>query len=255
VSSEKVLFSCTLSCCFVLLFCPHLQAEEGTRWYDDFGQAFEVAKEQQQPLFIYFTSRESSACRNFERYYLARTDIRQIMKGFINVRIYPEWNESLAEKYGVFRVPMVVLVAPDGQVLSRVQPPFDAPAFVELLRRHAVYPDSSGGAAPPPRVESDQQGLRVSAPSEGRAGEDLPVEVRAADVDQVILHFMSSQEEQPRSLMMSMAAGDPILWQASIPGRFIRQPFVDFYVTARSGETVLRAPDHPERSPFRIMIE
>lgn len=81
---------------------------EQIAWSSDFETAEKIARESGKPLMLDFTAEWCSVCREMDRVFWTRSNVVELSKDFVSVKIDGEKFPLLADKFGVRGYPTVV---------------------------------------------------------------------------------------------------------------------------------------------------
>ena len=128
---------------FCLLLVPAIWlcgCTEGIRWKGPtFADAFPLAQAGHKLTFVYFRSWYLVECTHFEEEVLKNSAVLAetqsmvcVPLDFDNDRLFVR--PPLTEKWGITKVPAVVIVTPEGDVLARGQAPITVQALLGMIR-------------------------------------------------------------------------------------------------------------------------
>ncbi len=240
-----------------------LSSAAGTaEWVSTYGTARQLATERNQPLCLYFRVASSPACQNFEAQVLSQPSVGAALAGFVMVYLDPAWNETLAEKYGVYRVPAVVLAGPNEVVLYREQGNLSANSLLRALSEHGVRfqpreqasPEQPPGVAKaePPAAEEHAGIVTMPVPEAARL-KPIRVRARAPEAGQLRLHFRLPGEKDYLSVPMRKLPQQE-WWEGDIPAWIVTPKGVEYYLTALRGEQTIAVPRQFDRKPFVVKV-
>jgi thiol:disulfide interchange protein DsbD len=105
----------------------HGSAEgETEQWYSDFESALVAAQEQSKPVFVDFTGFACTNCRWMESNIFPRSDVKELFKDFILVRLYTDGQGEVYDRnrefqearFGTVALPLYVTLMPDGEKIN-----------------------------------------------------------------------------------------------------------------------------------------
>ncbi|MDT8324726.1 MAG: cytochrome c biogenesis protein CcdA [Bacteroidota bacterium] len=99
---------------------------EKEQWYSDFESALVAAQEQSKPVFLDFTGFACTNCRWMESNIFPRSDVRELFKDFILVRLYTDGQGEVYDRnrefqearFGTVALPLYVTLMPDGEKIN-----------------------------------------------------------------------------------------------------------------------------------------
>ncbi len=90
-------------------------------WHHDAKQAWQLAREQQRPMLLYFTMSGCVYCRKMEHVTLADASVaRDIRDRFVAVHVTAEQNASLIRSLKVRSFPTTVIISPRAGVIDHI---------------------------------------------------------------------------------------------------------------------------------------
>lgn len=99
-----------------------------------FEDAHELARQQGKLTFVYFRSWYLVDCTNFEENVLKTPQVLLQTRGLVCVPLDFDWDQPLAQKWGLTQVPAFALVSPSGEILVRQQTPITREDFLSAIR-------------------------------------------------------------------------------------------------------------------------
>jgi thioredoxin-related protein len=103
-------------------------------WTGDYGQAAQLAQSQQKPILIYFYNANARLCKKFSGETLTHPQvINYLNTNFINLAINSDTQMNMISKFGVYRVPTVVVLDPEGKEFLRILTHYPADKLLESL--------------------------------------------------------------------------------------------------------------------------
>lgn len=107
-------------------------------WKDNLATALANAAGAAKPVLIYFFTPQANGCRQMDAETWTVASLQAAMTGVIPVRLDASRNRDVAGKYKVFRVPAVVILNPQGELVVKEMQAYIPPADVEQMLRRAV---------------------------------------------------------------------------------------------------------------------
>jgi hypothetical protein len=134
--------------------------ESKIRWHEYSGDAFNSAREQGRPIFIYVTASWCFWCRAFEEDVLERDDVAAYLnQHFISVFLDYDARPDLGGDYQQGGLPTVVLQAPDRELIINYPGYMEKDKFMRLLQAAVEYVEKEW--SPGQRVEIEDEALTV----------------------------------------------------------------------------------------------
>ncbi|GAB4316126.1 MAG: hypothetical protein Kow0059_08520 [Candidatus Sumerlaeia bacterium] len=135
----------------VVLFAVALPFAQGqVRWSDSWQSAQAQAQQSRRPLFVYFYTNKANECFRFQRETLtAPTVIAYLNANFVCLAVDASIVKNLAGRYGVLRVPAVLLLAPDGKEFARFVTYYPPDRLVESLKKSLTTAPEAAEAVNP----------------------------------------------------------------------------------------------------------
>ena len=111
------------------------------------AQALERAAREGKPLLVDFSASWCAPCQRFREETLRDPAVAALLEGFVLIEVDADTETGLVEAAGVHAVPDILLAAPDGRILERVQAFEEAAAFRPRLERvlRAVHGEPDAG--------------------------------------------------------------------------------------------------------------
>ena len=105
---------------FVIIFlataiCVNAQSIE---WLKDFDEASRISQESGKPMLLDFTASWCKPCQQMEKTFWTRSDIIELSKNFVAVKVNFDNERSLTRKYFVSAIPNVTTTDPWGNSLN-----------------------------------------------------------------------------------------------------------------------------------------
>ncbi len=122
--------TCALLCLAAAAGCS------GVPWQYDFQGGLRDAAESRKRLLLMFCTAVSPSCREMDAEALSDPSNRQLLGGFIPVRVDATMNRELATQYNVEVVPTFVIFRPDGSVAGTGVGGMDPETFRGFLIRN-----------------------------------------------------------------------------------------------------------------------
>lgn len=85
------------------------------QWHGSYEDVLQMAREQGRPMLVFFKAKGAKPSEDFEKNVLAQPEFRARSTRFINVAEDIALNRRTAARFGVVRVPTVVLLRSDGE--------------------------------------------------------------------------------------------------------------------------------------------
>lgn len=89
-----------------------------TDWHDSYETVLQEAREKGRPMLVYFKAKGAKPSEDFEKNVLGQTDFMARSSRFINVMEDVSVNRRTAARFGVLRVPTVVLLNSQGESIA-----------------------------------------------------------------------------------------------------------------------------------------
>ena len=171
-------------------------AEQGSiHWHHDLESAKVVAKETKRLVLVHFWTPSCGPCMALNQNVFNQPGVASAIETqFVPVKLNADENSATAQWFGINRVPMDVIVTPDGQMVGKlVSPPTPAAYVAELNTMATRYTTKSGNAyalaasAAPvqPQINAAYAGLQIApntplaiAPGAGDANKPLVARIR-----------------------------------------------------------------------------
>lgn len=91
----------------------------GPGWYDNLDQALQVARQQNKPLFVDFSTSWCGVCKQMERTTLADPAVLSRLENFIKVKVDGDAFPQVCQAFGVEAYPTFVHLDSHGRILSK----------------------------------------------------------------------------------------------------------------------------------------
>jgi thioredoxin 1 len=128
-----------LSLILLLLAGPSgILAELPPGWKTDYTNALAEAKNQQQPLLIYFTASWCGPCRTMAHTTLTNQAVLQALSRFTHLALDIDDHPDLAERHGIRAVPAFQIFTPFGQTVASTTGYQEAGQFFTWLTNSAA---------------------------------------------------------------------------------------------------------------------
>jgi thiol-disulfide isomerase/thioredoxin len=102
---------------FVLFVCGlGASANAQIVWLKDYNAALKAAQESGKPMLLDFTASWCGPCRTMEKVFWTRSDVIEVSKDFVCVKIDADKNADLKNKYGVRGIPNITITNPWGEL-------------------------------------------------------------------------------------------------------------------------------------------
>ncbi|HEX8286925.1 MAG TPA: thioredoxin family protein [Pyrinomonadaceae bacterium] len=96
---------------FLIAFTVPINAQK-IEWTSDYAAAEKIARQTGKPLLLDFTTVWCGLCRLMDAKFWTRSDVIEISKQFVSVKLDGEKEELLAKRFGVSQFPAVVVADP-----------------------------------------------------------------------------------------------------------------------------------------------
>ena len=101
---------------------PPIPVPTVVTWIPSGAGALENALKQSRPVIVYFTAPDTPKCREFEQSCLATPDFIRRTGSFTCIREDVAQGRTLADQFGVFRVPHLLVLSRRGAIVSSLGP-------------------------------------------------------------------------------------------------------------------------------------
>src|SRR5215212_2349007 len=155
-----------------LLAMPALAQQEAVHWQKDLESAKVVAKQTNRLVLVHFWTPSCGPCMALNQNVFNQPGVASAIETqFVPVKLNADENSATATWYGITRVPMDVIVTPDGQLVTKlVSPPTPAAYVAEVTaaagkfatRSGQTYAKAAAAAPAPSHLNSAYVGLQVS---------------------------------------------------------------------------------------------
>src|SRR3954471_13696358 len=155
-----------------VLAVPAFGQLEAVHWHKDLESAKVVAKETNRLVLVHFWTPSCGPCMALNQNVFNQPGVANAIETqFVPVKLNADENSATATWYGITRVPMDVIVTPEGQTIAKlVSPPTPAAYVAEVTaaagkfatRSGQTYAKAAAGAPAPSQLNSAYAGLQVS---------------------------------------------------------------------------------------------
>src|SRR3954468_9579740 len=131
-----------------LLAVPAWAQQEAVHWHNDLESAKAVAKETGRLVLVHFWTPSCGPCKALEQNVFNQPGVANALETqFVPVKLNADENTATATWFGINRVPMDVIITPEGQLVSKsVSAPTPAAYVAELTSAAGKYSMKSGQA-------------------------------------------------------------------------------------------------------------
>lgn len=131
-----------------LLAIPAAAQQEAVHWHHDLESAKTVAKETKRLVLVHFWTTTCGPCMALEQNVFNQPGVASaIEQQFVPVKLNADENSATAQWFGINRVPMDVVITPEGQLIGKlVSPPTPSAYLAEVTSMASKYATKSGGA-------------------------------------------------------------------------------------------------------------
>ncbi len=141
------------SACLLLLFscliAPLAGCANQVHWNGYlFDPVHQDARRAGLPTMVYLRSWYLPECTEFENEALKDPEVIAATRGYRCANVDYDWNKAKAEEWGVRRAPAIVLLDPDGKVLSMLQGQISAEALRTTLAINNQPPTTQSTSVP-----------------------------------------------------------------------------------------------------------
>jgi thioredoxin-related protein len=124
-----LVFSCL---CFITFFNPKAFAQ--INWLQNFQQAYSITQNSNKPLLIYmFNTKAQNCIRYHQETFLNKAVIDLFNEKYVALAVNVEQDRATASRFGVFRVPCILIVDKNGEEYLRLVTFYPADKLVETL--------------------------------------------------------------------------------------------------------------------------
>lgn len=96
-------------------------AGKGVVWGGKFEDAMKQAKQEGKPMMMDMMASWCSACKRLDAEVWTRSDVAELSKSFVTVKVDGDERGDLKTKYTVSGYPTTLFLTPDGEEISRVR--------------------------------------------------------------------------------------------------------------------------------------
>ena len=94
---------------FIFFIFAHSANAQQIVWLNDYKEATKIAKDSGKPILLDFTASWCKPCRKMDVEFWTRTEVIEISKDFVCVKVDYDHDTTLVDKYGVRAIPTVVM--------------------------------------------------------------------------------------------------------------------------------------------------
>lgn len=125
------------ACLLIVLGAAAASAQEpAVPWLTDPARGEHAMREQQRPGLFYFYNFRARPCHEMQTTTFEDPEVQDLMAQFVCVAIHqPDHMDLFRERFGLFKVPSVILLSPDGREIDRAVGMKDAVEFATYLDR------------------------------------------------------------------------------------------------------------------------
>lgn len=96
---------------FIILLTLPLYSFSQVSWNTDYQKASAVAENTKKPMFIFLFTPQSAACQQYDNQTFTNAELANLLNSkFVPLRIDATANQPLASSFGVFRVPVIIIL-------------------------------------------------------------------------------------------------------------------------------------------------
>lgn len=96
--------------------------QNGEKWHSDFGSAQETAQATDTPMLVYFWSADCSSCEKFRGDLQSNAALQDAMDPYVLVSAEFVAAPELRDRYDVSGTPTVVVLTPEGEMVTSFVP-------------------------------------------------------------------------------------------------------------------------------------
>ena len=114
---------------------PVARAQADLFTYANLDLAWEAVQRADRPLFLFVSMEQCFYCEKMERETLYHPKVAQgIRQLFVTAKMHREGNEEWMAKFGVRSYPTTLVIAPEGDLIARLDGFYDPKQFVLTVR-------------------------------------------------------------------------------------------------------------------------
>lgn len=107
---------------------------ETIRWIMDPNQGLQYAAQTRRPVFMYFFSMQAAPCRRMQNEtFRDPIVVDTLNEEFVSIPVDATGNDALRRQYGVFRVPTILILDPEGREFTRFVTYYPADPLLDAL--------------------------------------------------------------------------------------------------------------------------
>ena len=119
---------------FVLLLTLTTVASAQIKWISSYDQALNTSKDAQKPLLLYFHTPTARLCVRYQQETFTQPQVIKFLnENIVCYAVNAEREKQLVVKYGVYRVPTVLILDPTGKEFLRILTFYPADKLLESL--------------------------------------------------------------------------------------------------------------------------
>ena len=105
-----------------VLFAASRAGAADARWLDDPYLGLRVARHDQRPLIVLFTSERCYYCQQLKQQTLTSPKVQaQLANSYVPVELNARKHAALAQRLGVHRYPTLLVISPQNRLVTRVE--------------------------------------------------------------------------------------------------------------------------------------
>jgi YHS domain-containing protein/thiol-disulfide isomerase/thioredoxin len=193
---------------------------EPIAWHSNIESAKAAAKQNGKLVLVHFWTEDCAPCVALERNVFSQPEVANAIQAqFVPVKLNANANQATASQMGVTRVPMDVVLTPDGQMVGRLISPGTPMAYVgELSQVAARFQGQSG---------QGMAGALANAPQPS----NIPAMTGAPSAPQVSSVYAGLNVQNAATPVYPKNSSAPTSQVASIPVQPVSQAAGDRYAT------------------------
>src|SRR6185295_4342399 len=123
-------------------------AQEAVHWHNDLESAKAVAKQTNRLVLVHFWTPTCGPCMALNQNVFNQPGVANAIETqYVPVKLNADENSATAQMFGITRVPMDVIVTPEGQVVGKlISPPTPAAYVAEVTAAAGKYASRGGQA-------------------------------------------------------------------------------------------------------------